>query len=166
MPDLRSRCAAPVSVSASDESPSAEVGAKSFGTPGAAPPWHGARGVRSPDGGVCGGGVSTDQHCPVEARRTTGFRSTAGRGHFDRSKLPGVGAARSRDEFIAKLGTVNEEADEAVYWLEFIVNVQLADAARVDPLLDEARQLRAIFAKSCGTARQNHRANKRRKINR
>ena len=70
--------------------------------------------------------------------------------------------ARSRDEFIAKLGTVNEEADEAVYWLEFIRNVQLADTARVDELLDEARQLRAIFAKSCGTARQNHRANKRR----
>ena len=37
--------------------------------------------------------------------------------------------ARSRDEFIAKLGMVNEEADEAVYWLEFIRNVQLGDAA-------------------------------------
>ena len=71
--------------------------------------------------------------------------------------------ARSRDEFIAKLGTVNKEADEAVYWLEFIHNVQLADAARVDELLDEAKQLRAIFAKSCGTAKQNRRANQRRK---
>ena len=69
--------------------------------------------------------------------------------------------ARSRDEFISKLGTVNEEADEAVYWLEFIRNVQLADATAVAELLDEAQQLRAIFAKSCGTAKQNHRANKR-----
>ena len=69
--------------------------------------------------------------------------------------------ARSREEFIAKLGAVNEEADEAVYWLEFIRNVQLADAAVVDELLDEAKQLRAIFAKSCGTAEQNHRARRR-----
>ena len=58
---------------------------------------------------------------------------------------------------------MNKEADEAVYWLEFIHNVQLADAARVDELLDEAKQLRAIFAKSCGTAKQNRRANQRRK---
>jgi four helix bundle protein len=71
--------------------------------------------------------------------------------------------ARSRDEFISKLGTVNEEADEAVYWLEFIRNVQLADVAVIDELLDEAKQLRAIFAKSCGTAKHNHRTRRRRK---
>jgi four helix bundle protein len=70
--------------------------------------------------------------------------------------------ARSRDEFISKLGTVNEEADEAVYWLEFIRNVQLADATVVEALLDEAKQLRAIFAKSCGTAKQNHHRRRRR----
>jgi four helix bundle protein len=71
--------------------------------------------------------------------------------------------ARSRDEFIAKLGTVNEEADEAVYWLEFIGNVHLADAATVEELIDEARQLRAIFATSCDTARRNHRGRRRRR---
>ena len=70
--------------------------------------------------------------------------------------------ARSRDEFIAKLGTVNEESDEAVYWLEFIGNVQLADEALVAPLLDEAKQLRAIFATSCETARRNRRRMRRR----
>ena len=69
--------------------------------------------------------------------------------------------ARSRDEFIAKLGTVNEESDEAVYWLEFIGNVQLADEALVAPLLDEAKQLRAIFATSCETARRNRRRMRR-----
>ena len=68
----------------------------------------------------------------------------------------------SRDEFIAKLGTVNEESDEAVYWLEFIGNVQLADEALVAPLLDEAKQLRAIFATSCETARRNRRRIRRR----
>jgi four helix bundle protein len=70
--------------------------------------------------------------------------------------------ARSRDEFIAKLGIVNEEADEAVYWLEFIRNVQLAETAAVDELLGEAKQLRAIFATSCDTARRNHRGRGRR----
>jgi four helix bundle protein len=68
-----------------------------------------------------------------------------------------VARARSRDEFIAKLGVVNEEADEAVYWLEYIRNVQLAEAATVDGLLGEAKQLRAIFATSCDTAKRNHR---------
>lgn len=71
------------------------------------------------------------------------------------------GRARSREEFIAKLGIVNEEADEAVYWLEFVRNVQLADGDVVETLLDEAKQLRAIFATACDTARRNHRTRKR-----
>jgi four helix bundle protein len=65
--------------------------------------------------------------------------------------------ARSRQEFIAKLGVVNEEADEAVYWLEFLWRAALGDPVRVDRLLAEAKELRAIFAASCGTARRNHR---------
>ena len=69
--------------------------------------------------------------------------------------------ARSRDEFIAKLGVVNEEADGAVYWLEFIRNVQLAEPVKVDDLRCEARQLRAIFATSCDTARRNRARRKR-----
>jgi hypothetical protein len=56
---------------------------------------------------------------------------------------------------------VNEEADEAVYWLEFIRNVQLAEPVKVDDLLCEARQLRAIFATSCDTARRNRKRQKR-----
>jgi four helix bundle protein len=63
--------------------------------------------------------------------------------------------ARSRAEFIAKLGTVNEEADEAVYWLEYLARTGLIFKGLGD-LLDEARQLRAIFAASYGTARANH----------
>jgi four helix bundle protein len=34
--------------------------------------------------------------------------------------------ARSRAEFIAKMGTVEEEADESLYWLELIVDARLA----------------------------------------
>lgn len=68
--------------------------------------------------------------------------------------------ARSRDEFIAKLGLVAEEADESVYWLEFLWRVGLGNPDRVERLLGEARELRAIFAASCRTARRNHRGRK------
>lgn len=70
---------------------------------------------------------------------------------------------RSRAEFISKLGTVVEESDESVYWLEFIDRSGLLPAGDVAALLDEAQQLRAIFAKSYGTARANHQQQKRRK---
>jgi four helix bundle protein len=65
--------------------------------------------------------------------------------------------ARSRDEFIAKLGIVNEEADEAVYWLQFFQSTKLADEAKVSSLLAESKELRSIFAASCRTAKRNHR---------
>ena len=61
---------------------------------------------------------------------------------------------RSRKEFIAKLGTVVEETDESVYWLEFMRDGQIATDA---DLLSEAQQLRKIFGKSVGTARRNAR---------
>ena len=64
------------------------------------------------------------------------------------------GRARSRAEFVAKLGTVNEEADETVYWLELLVRGRAAESAILNPLLEEAYQLRAIFAASYATARR------------
>ena len=69
--------------------------------------------------------------------------------------------ARSRDEFIAKLGVVNEEADEVVYWLQFFKSTNLADDAKVAELLAEAKELRSIFAASCRTAKRNHRGKSR-----
>ncbi|MBY0497343.1 MAG: four helix bundle protein [Cyanobacteria bacterium] len=64
--------------------------------------------------------------------------------------------ARSRAEFISKLGTVVEESDESVYWLEYIARSGLRTPNEVESHLDEARQLRAIFAASYGTARFNY----------
>ena len=65
--------------------------------------------------------------------------------------------SRSRAEWIAKLGGVVEESDEAVHWLEFIVASNLATPQRVESLLTEARELRAIFAASAATSRRNAR---------
>jgi four helix bundle protein len=60
--------------------------------------------------------------------------------------------ARSKAEFIAKLGTVEEEADETAFWLELIVEGGLLKANQVDPLAREATELVAITAASKKTA--------------
>jgi len=56
--------------------------------------------------------------------------------------------ARSRSEFIAKLGVVLEEADETQLWLELIIAGKLLPAKRVQPLLEETNELVAIFVSS------------------
>ncbi len=61
--------------------------------------------------------------------------------------------ARSRAEFIAKIGIVLEESDETEGWLELIVKTGLASAATTETLLKEAGELTAIFAASVRTAR-------------
>jgi four helix bundle protein len=66
--------------------------------------------------------------------------------------------ARSRREFLAKLGVVEEEADEAQFWLELVLERSLADQARTSSLLNEARQLVAIAVASIRTARRAVRA--------
>jgi four helix bundle protein len=56
--------------------------------------------------------------------------------------------ARSRDEFIAKIGVVEEEADETAFWLELIVESGIHIKEQIDPLLKEAGELVAIVATS------------------
>jgi four helix bundle protein len=61
--------------------------------------------------------------------------------------------ARSRAEFIAKLGVVLEEADESLFWLELMVDSDVVTLSRVERLLKEADELTAIFVKSVKTAK-------------
>ena len=61
--------------------------------------------------------------------------------------------ARSKLDFIAKLGIVSEEADECVFWLELLVETGIANEHRMRSLLKEARELSAIFTASYNTAR-------------
>lgn len=63
--------------------------------------------------------------------------------------------AKSRADFIAKMGIVEEEADEIIYWIELLVDSGLIEKARVDDLLDEVHQIVAITVASIRTARQN-----------
>jgi four helix bundle protein len=64
--------------------------------------------------------------------------------------------ARSKAEFIAKVGVVVEEADETVFWLELLLETGLVPRNEIQPLLTEAGELLAIFAASQHTAKQNH----------
>lgn len=62
--------------------------------------------------------------------------------------------ARSRAEFVAKLGVVLEEVDECVLWIEMLIDLAILKKDRTIQLLDEARQLTAIFTASRQTAKQ------------
>lgn len=62
--------------------------------------------------------------------------------------------ARSKAEFIAKVGVVVEEADETVFWLELLVETDMFSEKRMSKLLAEANELLAIFAASQYTARK------------
>jgi four helix bundle protein len=60
--------------------------------------------------------------------------------------------SQSKASFIAKISIVLEEADEAAFWLEFIIDEKLLKNNLVEPLLTEAEELTKIFASSRKTA--------------
>ena len=60
--------------------------------------------------------------------------------------------ARSRAEFIAKIGTVIEEADESCFWLELIVEGEFIPQSKIDTLLKESHEITAIMTASRKTA--------------
>lgn len=64
--------------------------------------------------------------------------------------------ARSKPEFIAKIGIVVEEADESCFWLELVVETGLMSAKVVEPLLKEAGEITAIMISSGRSAKKNH----------
>lgn len=65
---------------------------------------------------------------------------------------------RSRAEFIAKMGIVEEEADETLYWLELLVAAGKITPKKVEAMLQEANQILSITVASIKTARTPKRA--------
>lgn len=61
--------------------------------------------------------------------------------------------AKSPADFIAKLAIVEEEGDEAMYWLELLRDTGKAPADSIEPLLREADEIVAIVVASIRTAR-------------
>ena len=60
---------------------------------------------------------------------------------------------KSRADFISKMGTVEEEADESALWLELLIDSQLVPAERLGALRQEADEMTAIVVSSIRTAR-------------
>jgi len=65
----------------------------------------------------------------------------------------GACSARSHTEFTARLGVVDEEADESELWLDVSDARRMGDVKLRQPLHAESGELRAIFSKACSTAR-------------
>jgi len=61
--------------------------------------------------------------------------------------------ARSKAEFVAKLGIVVEEIDETVFWLELFTETGVLRITRTGNILQEANELLAIFVTSQMTAK-------------
>ena len=62
--------------------------------------------------------------------------------------------ARSKADWINKLGVVIEEADESGYWLELVIDIGLMVESKVSALHEEANELVAIFTASQMTSRR------------
>jgi four helix bundle protein len=67
--------------------------------------------------------------------------------------------ARSRAEFASKLGTVAEEADESLYWLELIRDGNFVPEKKLASLVSEAGELTAIFTAGRRTSSKNQTSN-------
>ena len=65
--------------------------------------------------------------------------------------------ARSRADFISKMGIVEEEADETIYWLELLVESGLINREAIENLIKEANELTAIFTAACKSAKAKNR---------
>lgn len=61
--------------------------------------------------------------------------------------------ARSRADFINKLGVTIEESDESALWLEILEESQTVSSIHVHPLHAEAESLTKILVRSRETAR-------------
>ncbi len=60
---------------------------------------------------------------------------------------------RSRRDFVAKMGIVEEEADETCYWIELLIDAGLLNRQRVADLLQESDEILSIVISSIKTAR-------------
>lgn len=69
--------------------------------------------------------------------------------------------ARSHAEFTSRLGVALDESDESELWLDVVTDRRLSSSNTLSSLLDESRQLRAIFSKGYQTARKREQATKR-----
>lgn len=61
--------------------------------------------------------------------------------------------AKSKDDFTYKLGIVDEETDECMFWMEVVMDKKLQPKKLVTPLFDEANEILSIIVTSIKTSR-------------
>jgi four helix bundle protein len=71
--------------------------------------------------------------------------------------------ARSTAEFIAKLGIVEEEGDESLYWLELLRELQIVKLELLTDLIQEGNEILSIAVSSLKTAKRKNKSEKIRK---
>ncbi len=62
--------------------------------------------------------------------------------------------AKSNADFISKMGIVEEETDESLYWMELLIEAQIVESVKLASLMKEADELLAITVSSIKTARR------------
>ena len=62
--------------------------------------------------------------------------------------------ARSTADFVAKMGVVEEEADETIFWMELLIEAHVVDQEKLKALMTEADEILAIVVSSIKTARK------------
>jgi len=62
--------------------------------------------------------------------------------------------ARSNADFISKMGIVEEEADESLYWMELLIEAEIVESVKLESLMKEANEILAMTVSSIKTARK------------
>jgi len=61
--------------------------------------------------------------------------------------------AKSTADFISKMGTVEEETDESLYWMELLIESEIVQASKLESLMKESDEILAITVSSINTAK-------------
>jgi len=70
--------------------------------------------------------------------------------------------AKSIADFVSKMGIVEEEADESLYWMELLIEAGIEINMKMDALMKEAGELLSITVASIKTARKSQNMRRRR----
>lgn len=61
--------------------------------------------------------------------------------------------ARSTADFISKMGTVEEETDETLYWMELLIEAEIVESVKLESLINEADEILAMTVASINSAK-------------
>ena len=98
--------------------------------------------------------LPTDKVCDVIGRQLLRSGTSVGANYRAACR------AKSPKDFCSKMGTVEEEADESVYWMELLVESGFVKQKLINPLIQEGQELTAIAVSSINTTRKNLQAKK------